>query len=35
MTNWRARAYSNKQIEAYAVPEGQDWIVITVLVKYF
>jgi hypothetical protein len=32
---WRGNAYANKQIEAYAVQEGADWIVITVIVKYF
>lgn len=32
---WRGRAYSTKQVEAYAVPESEDWLVITVVVKYF
>jgi hypothetical protein len=32
---WRGRRYQTKQIEAYAVQEAGDWLVITVLVKYF
>ena len=32
---WRGRHYSTKQIEAYAVDEDGDWLVITVIVKYF
>jgi len=32
---WRGRWYASKQIEAYAVLEAQDWLVITVIVKYF
>jgi hypothetical protein len=33
--DWRGRCYETKQIEAYAVQEDGDWLVITVLVKYF
>jgi hypothetical protein len=33
--NWRGRRYRTKQIEAFAVAVGSDWLVITVLVKYF
>ncbi len=29
------RQYQTKQIEVYAVPEGPDWLVITVLTRYF
>jgi Domain of unknown function (DUF4258) len=29
------RHYHTKQIEAYAVQEGPDWLVITVLTRYF
>jgi hypothetical protein len=29
------RQYQTKQIEAYAVQEGLDWLVITVLTRYF
>jgi len=32
---WRGRHYLTKQIEAYAVQEGADWLVITVLTHYF
>jgi hypothetical protein len=32
---WRGRRYTSKQVEAYAVLEGGDWLVITVIVKYF
>ena len=32
---WRGRAYVAKQIEAIGVPEGPDWLVITVIVRYF
>lgn len=33
--NWRGRRYRTKQIEAYAVEEDAEWLVITVVVKYF
>jgi hypothetical protein len=32
---WRGRRYDTKQIEVFAVQENDDWLVITVLVKYF
>ena len=32
---WRGRHYRNKQIEAYAVQEHGEWLVITVVVKYY
>jgi hypothetical protein len=32
---WRSRHYQTKQIEAYAVREGADWLVITVITRYF
>ena len=32
---WRGRWYTTKQIEAYAVEEEGDWLIITVVVKYF
>ena len=32
---WRGQRYGTKQIEAYAVKEGEVWLVITVIVKYF
>ena len=33
--DWRGRRYRTKQVEAYAVGEDGDWLVITVVVKYF
>ena len=32
---WRGRHYRTKQVEAYAVQEGVDWLVITVITRYF
>jgi hypothetical protein len=32
---WRGRQYHTKQIEAYAVQEGTDWLVITIITRYF
>ena len=32
---WRGRPYKTKQIEVYAVKEDRDWLVITVLTRYF
>ena len=32
---WRGRRYQTKQVESYAVHEGADWLVITVIVRYF
>jgi hypothetical protein len=32
---WRGRHYRTKQIEAYAVQEDADWLVITVIRRYF
>jgi hypothetical protein len=32
---WRGCRYASKQIEAYAAADGEDWLVITVIVKYF
>ena len=32
---WRGRTYATKQVEVFAVEEGGDWLVITVLVRYF
>ncbi len=34
-SEWRGRHYATKQVEAYAVFEDGDWLVITVLVRYF
>ena len=32
---WREKHYKMKQVEAYAVREGADWLVITVITRYF
>lgn len=32
---WRGTYYGTKQVEAYAVQEGDDWLVITVVTHYF
>jgi hypothetical protein len=32
---WRGRHYQTKQIEAYAVRDDADWLVITVITRYF
>ncbi len=32
---WLGRTYANKQVLAYAEPEPEGWLVITVIVKYF
>jgi hypothetical protein len=32
---WKGKYYETKQIEAYAVEEDNDWIVITFVAKYF
>lgn len=34
-SEWRGRHYRIKQVEAYAVREGDDWLVITVITRYF
>jgi hypothetical protein len=32
---WNNRQYSTKQVEAYAVQEENDWLVITVIVRFY
>lgn len=32
---WHGRTYATKQVEVYVVEEAGDWLVITVVVKYF
>lgn len=34
-SEWQGRHYRTKQVEAYAVREGFDWLVITVITRYF
>jgi hypothetical protein len=33
--HWHRRHYHTKQIEAYGVQQGTDWLVITVITRYF
>ena len=32
---WREKHYSTKQVEVFAVYESNDWIVITVITRYY
>ena len=32
---WRGRYYRTKQVEIYAVRQGRNWLVISVIVRYF
>lgn len=32
---WRGRFYATKQVEVFAVQEGDDWLVITVVTGYY
>lgn len=32
---WRGKHYAIKQIEAYAVKENKNWVVITIVTRYF
>ena len=32
---WRGKHYRTKQVEAYAVQEGADWLVITIITRCF
>ena len=34
-SEWRGNYYKTKQVEAYAVREGNDWLVITIITHYF
>lgn len=34
-SEWRGRYYRTKQLEVYAVQEASDWLVITVITRYF
>jgi hypothetical protein len=34
-SEWRDRYYRTKQVEVYAVQEDGDWLVITVITRYF
>ena len=32
---WRGTVYATKQVEVYAVQEGDDWLAITVVTRFF
>jgi hypothetical protein len=32
---WRGKKYNTKQVEVFAIPEDSDWLVITVITRYF
>lgn len=32
---WRGKYYHTKQLEVFAVQEGSDWLVISLIVRYF
>jgi hypothetical protein len=32
---WLKKSYATKQVEAYAIQEAGEWLVITVVVKFF
>ena len=32
---WRGKRYETKQVEAYAVQQDNDWLVISVITRYF
>ncbi|MBM4121913.1 MAG: DUF4258 domain-containing protein [Nitrospira sp.] len=32
---WRGRSYSTKEVAAFAVRENGDWLVITVMTRYY
>jgi hypothetical protein len=34
-TDWLGRHYQTKQIETYAVQENDDWLVISIVTRYF
>ena len=34
-SNWRGRYYGTKQVEVIAVREGDDWLVLTVITRFF
>ena len=34
-SKWRGKHYRTKQVETYAVREGADWVVITIITRYF
>ena len=33
--DWRGKFYATKQVEVYAVKEGEDWLAITLVTRFF
>jgi hypothetical protein len=34
-STWQERFYATKEVEAFAVRDGEDWLVITVVTRYY
>src|SRR5213594_4350090 len=34
-SRWRGQHYATKEVEAFAVREGEDWLVLTVVTRYY
>lgn len=34
-STWQGRFYAAKEVETFAVREGEDWLVITVVTRYY
>jgi hypothetical protein len=34
-SKWRGKHHKTKQVEVYAVREGLDWLVVTIITRYF
>lgn len=32
---WRGKHYRTKQLEVYAIREGAEWVIITIITRYF
>ena len=32
---WKGKVYATKQVEVYAVQEGEDWLAITFVTRFF
>jgi hypothetical protein len=32
---WKSKTYATKQVEVYAVKEGEDWLAITLVTRFF
>jgi hypothetical protein len=34
-SEWRGKYYTTKQVEVYAIREDTDWVIITIITRYF